>query len=118
MLEMIAFIDPDHTGALACGNPTERARSLAVRYGNGKPGQVFLVPYNSGSIRIYNAQKNRKGRKIVQWKNCAGIPEQLGDKTCGLWIMHYMKDIAEDKNQQWSAKIYMIMAQQGYVYDI
>ncbi|XP_040361934.1 uncharacterized protein LOC121049287 [Rosa chinensis] len=140
MLEMIAFIDPDHTGALACGNPTERARSLAVRYGNGKPGQVFLVPYNSGchwmltvvnpgeevvhfmdplkrrlitgewktivddSIRIYNAQKNRKGRKIVQWKNCAGIPEQLGDKTCGLWIMHYMKDIAEDKNQHWSAK--------------
>ncbi|XP_061990041.1 uncharacterized protein LOC133708584 [Rosa rugosa] len=140
MLEMIAFIDPDHTGALACGNPTERARSLAVRYGNGKPGQVFLVPYNSGchwmltvvnpgeevvhfmdplkrrlitgewktivddSIRIYNAQKNKKGRKIVQWKNCAGIPEQLGDKTCGLWIMHYMKDIAEDKNQQWSAK--------------
>ncbi|XP_040368029.1 uncharacterized protein LOC121050822 [Rosa chinensis] len=56
------------------------------------------------SIRLYNAQKNRKGRKIVQWKNCAGIPEQLDDKTCGLWIMYYMKDIAEDKNQQWSAK--------------
>ncbi|XP_040371537.1 uncharacterized protein LOC112184523 isoform X2 [Rosa chinensis] len=38
MLEMNAFIDPAHTGALGCGNPTERARSLAVRYGNGKSG--------------------------------------------------------------------------------
>ncbi|XP_061988214.1 uncharacterized protein LOC133706686 [Rosa rugosa] len=33
-----------------------------------------------------------------------GIPEQQGDKTCGFWIMHYMKDIVEDKNQEWSAK--------------
>ncbi|KAM5546536.1 hypothetical protein ABKV19_002361 [Rosa sericea] len=56
------------------------------------------------SIKIYNAQKTKKGRKIVTWKNCAGIPEQQGDKTCGFWIMHYMKDIVEDKNQEWSAK--------------
>ncbi|XP_040374685.1 uncharacterized protein LOC112182986 [Rosa chinensis] len=33
-----------------------------------------------------------------------GILEQQGDKTCGFWIMHYMKDIVEDKNQEWSAK--------------
>ncbi|XP_040364353.1 uncharacterized protein LOC112172864 [Rosa chinensis] len=38
-----------------------------------------------------------------------GIPEQQGDKTCGFWIMHYMKDIVEDKNQEWSAKINMLM---------
>ncbi|XP_062015019.1 uncharacterized protein LOC133731647 isoform X2 [Rosa rugosa] len=56
------------------------------------------------SIKIYNAQKHKKGRKTVTWKNCAGIPEQQGDKTCGFWIMHYMKDIVEDKNQEWSAK--------------
>ncbi|XP_040361684.1 uncharacterized protein LOC121049161 [Rosa chinensis] len=56
------------------------------------------------SIKIFNVQKHRKGRKTVQWKNCAGIPEQMGDKTCGYWIMHYMRDIVEDKNQEWSAK--------------
>ncbi|PRQ30450.1 hypothetical protein RchiOBHm_Chr5g0024781 [Rosa chinensis] len=28
----------------------------------------------------------------------------MGDKTCGYWIMHYMRDIVEDKNQEWSAK--------------
>ncbi|XP_040364599.1 uncharacterized protein LOC112169297 isoform X2 [Rosa chinensis] len=62
------------------------------------------------SIKIYNAQKTKKGRKIVTWKNCAGIPEQQGDKTCGFWIMHYMKYIVEDKNQEWSAKY---MGQKG-----
>ncbi|XP_040370280.1 uncharacterized protein LOC121051640 [Rosa chinensis] len=56
------------------------------------------------SIKIFNAQKRRKGRKTVQWKNYAGIPEQMGDKTCGYWIMHYMRDIVEDKNREWSAK--------------
>ncbi|XP_061988645.1 uncharacterized protein LOC133712759 [Rosa rugosa] len=140
MLDMIGFVDPANTGVIGCGNPTERARSLSVSYERGKPGQIFLVPYNSGchwmltvanpteevvyfmdplkrrlitgewrtivdnSIKIFNAQKHRKGRKTVQWKNCAGIPEQMGDKTCGYWIMHYMRDIVEDKNQEWSAK--------------
>ncbi|XP_040375666.1 uncharacterized protein LOC121053154 [Rosa chinensis] len=48
MTEMVAFVDPDHTGALGCGNPTERARSLSNRFQNGKPGQIYLVPYNLG----------------------------------------------------------------------
>ncbi|XP_040362875.1 uncharacterized protein LOC112202030 isoform X2 [Rosa chinensis] len=140
MTEMVAFVDPDHTGALGCGNPTERARSLSNRFQNGKPGQIYLVPYNSGShwmlsvvnpdeeiiyfmdplkrslitgewktildnsIKIYNANKNRKGRKLIQWKNLAGIPEQNGGKSCGYWIMRYMKEIVEDTNLEFATK--------------
>ncbi|XP_062027082.1 uncharacterized protein LOC133743232 [Rosa rugosa] len=140
MTEMVAFVDPDQTGALGCGNPTERARSLSNRFQKGKPGQIYLVPYNSGShwmlsavnpneeiiyfmdplkrrlitgewktildnsIKIYNANKNRKGRKLIQWKNLAGIPEQNGGKSCGYWIMRYMKEIVEDTNLEFATK--------------
>ncbi|PRQ50513.1 hypothetical protein RchiOBHm_Chr2g0134051 [Rosa chinensis] len=48
MLDMIGFVDPANTSVIGCGNPTERARSLSVSYERGKPGQIFLVPYNSG----------------------------------------------------------------------
>ncbi|XP_040371764.1 uncharacterized protein LOC121052011 [Rosa chinensis] len=136
MLDMIGFVDPANTSVIGYGNLTERARSLSVSYERGKPGQILLVPFNSGchwmltvanpteevvyfmdplkrrlitsewrtivdnSIKIFNEQKHRKGRKTGQWKNCAGIPEQMGDKTCEYWIMHYMRDIVEDKNQE------------------
>lgn len=48
MVDMVGMVDPAITGALGCGNPTERSRSLAARFNNGKAGQIFLVPYNSG----------------------------------------------------------------------
>ncbi|XP_062006884.1 uncharacterized protein LOC133724182 [Rosa rugosa] len=140
MLDMVGFMDPAHTGIIGCGNPTERARSMSNRYMLGKPGQIFLVPYNSGahwmlsvvnpdeeavhfmdplkrrlcagewksivdnSIKIFNAQKGRKGRKIIQWKNLAGIPEQTDSKTCGYFVMRYMKEIVEDKNLEFATK--------------
>ncbi|XP_061990046.1 uncharacterized protein LOC133708593 [Rosa rugosa] len=140
MVDMVAFVDPDQTGTVGCGNPTERARSLSDRYRQGRLGQIVVVPYNSGahwmltivnpneevvhfmdplkrrldtgewksivnnSIKIYNAHKNRKGRKVIQWKNLAGIPEQKNDKTCGYFIMRYMKEIVEDKNLDFSMK--------------
>ena len=47
MFDMIAFVDTDFTGALGCGNPTKRAKILSNRYKQGKPGQIFLVPYNN-----------------------------------------------------------------------
>ncbi|XP_040373456.1 uncharacterized protein LOC121052455 [Rosa chinensis] len=113
---------------------------MSNRYMLGKPGQIFLVPYNSGahwmlsvvnpdeevvhfmdplkrrlcagewksivdnSIKIFNAQKARKGRKIIQWKNLAGIPEQTDSKTCGYFVMRYMKEIVEDKNLEYATK--------------
>ena len=48
MVDMVGLVDPAVTGALGCGNPTERSRSLSTRFKNAKAGQIFLVPYNSG----------------------------------------------------------------------
>ncbi|PRQ33588.1 hypothetical protein RchiOBHm_Chr5g0059281 [Rosa chinensis] len=56
------------------------------------------------SIKIYNAHKNRKGRKLIQWKNLVGIPEQNGRKSCSYWIMRYMKEIVEDTNLEFATK--------------
>lgn len=52
MLDMVGFIDPSSIGAVGCGNPTERSRSIADRLTNSKRGQIFLLPYNSGYILL------------------------------------------------------------------
>ncbi|KAL6195951.1 hypothetical protein ACLB2K_031568 [Fragaria x ananassa] len=33
-----------------------------------------------------------------------GIPEQIGDKSCGYFIMLYMREIVQDKEQNWTKK--------------
>ena len=34
-----------------------------------------------------------------------GIPEQIGDKSCGYFIMLYMREIVQDKEQNWTKKV-------------
>ncbi|XP_061987927.1 uncharacterized protein LOC133706413 isoform X2 [Rosa rugosa] len=55
-------------------------------------------------IKIYNAQRNRSGRKSITWHNMGGIPVQQGDKDCGIFIMQYMKEIVQDKNLEFASK--------------
>ncbi|XP_062002246.1 uncharacterized protein LOC133720074 isoform X3 [Rosa rugosa] len=55
-------------------------------------------------IKIYNAQRNRSGRKSITWHNMGGIPVQQGDKDCGIFIMRYMKEIVQDKNLEFASK--------------
>jgi len=45
MLNMIGFVDPSSLGV---GNSTDRSRSFSAALKRGKPGQFFLVPYNTG----------------------------------------------------------------------
>lgn len=47
MSDMVAFVDPAKIGANGCGNAGERSRALSSRFKNAKPGQIFLLPYNS-----------------------------------------------------------------------
>ncbi|XP_074333154.1 uncharacterized protein LOC141703582 [Apium graveolens] len=47
MVDMITFVDPGMIGALGCGSPGERSKSLSIRFRNAKPGQIFLLPYNA-----------------------------------------------------------------------
>lgn len=47
MSDMVAFVDPGMIGAVGCGTSGARSRALSLRFNNAKPGQFFLLPYNS-----------------------------------------------------------------------
>ncbi|XP_040368744.1 uncharacterized protein LOC121051020 isoform X1 [Rosa chinensis] len=55
-------------------------------------------------IKIYNAQRNRSGRKSIMWQNMGGIQAQQNVKDCGIFIMRYMKEIIKDKNLGFASK--------------
>ncbi|KAL6178970.1 hypothetical protein ACLB2K_050486 [Fragaria x ananassa] len=46
--DMIRFVDSDKFSAIGSGTPTARSRDLSVMYKNGKHGQIYLIPYNTG----------------------------------------------------------------------
>ncbi|KAL6204906.1 hypothetical protein ACLB2K_022173 [Fragaria x ananassa] len=46
--DMMRFIDSNKVNAIGNGTPTARSRDLSVMYKNGKPGQIYLIPYNTG----------------------------------------------------------------------
>ncbi|KAL6225981.1 hypothetical protein ACLB2K_004829 [Fragaria x ananassa] len=48
MEDMIRFVDSDKVSAIGSGTPTARSRDLSVMYKNRKPGQIYLIPYNTG----------------------------------------------------------------------
>ncbi|KAL6219484.1 hypothetical protein ACLB2K_007243 [Fragaria x ananassa] len=48
MEDMIRFVDSDKVSPIGSGTPTARSRDLSVMYKNGKPGQIYLIPYNTG----------------------------------------------------------------------
>ncbi|KAL6225654.1 hypothetical protein ACLB2K_004503 [Fragaria x ananassa] len=51
--------------------------------------------------------KRRMDFTTDEWRtivNQYGIPEQIGDKSCGYFIMLYMREIVQDKEQNWTKK--------------
>ncbi|KAL6225321.1 hypothetical protein ACLB2K_004171 [Fragaria x ananassa] len=117
MLNMIGFVDPSSLGV---GNSTDRSRSFSAALKRGKPGQFFLVPYNTGKhwilsvvspseelVYFMDPMKRRMDVTTDEWRtivNQYGIPEQIGDKSCGYFIMLYMREIVQDKEQNWTKK--------------
>ncbi|KAL6125644.1 hypothetical protein ACLB2K_073699 [Fragaria x ananassa] len=100
MEDMIWFVDSDKVSAIGSGTPTARSRDLSVMYKNGKPGQIYLIPYNTGSIKMYKGLlKKQPGKKKASlWKPLLGDPIQKYDVSCGYYVMCYMKEIVEDNN--------------------
>ncbi|PRQ34678.1 putative Ulp1 protease family catalytic domain-containing protein [Rosa chinensis] len=98
MVDMVAFVDPSRIGGKGGGNGTVRAQHIRDRLLTAKPGQIFMLPYNSGAFGMFNAERKKKGRSSVIWKNLAGIPPQPSNKECGYFVMRYMRDIIEDKD--------------------
>ncbi|KAL6192199.1 hypothetical protein ACLB2K_038585 [Fragaria x ananassa] len=103
MTEMVGFVEPNHTGALGCGTPTERSKNLMNCSKNETSDQIYLVPHNSGGIKFYYAQKTKKSSRVsVEWIPLLGIPEQKDGKTCAYLVMRYMKDIIADKDLEFA----------------
>ncbi|PRQ37372.1 putative Ulp1 protease family catalytic domain, transposase, Tnp1/En/Spm [Rosa chinensis] len=134
MVDMVAFVDPSRIGGKGSGNGTVRAQHIRDRLLTAKPGQMFMLPYNSvdhwmltiadpdrgtayfmdplkkrlptgdwmslleTAFGMFNAERKKKGRSSVIWKNLAGIPPQPSNKECGYFVMRYMRDIIEDKD--------------------
>ncbi|KAL6218702.1 hypothetical protein ACLB2K_011912 [Fragaria x ananassa] len=100
MEDMIRFVDSDKVSAIGSGTPTARSRDLSVMYKNGKPGQIYLIPYNTGSIKMYTGllRKQPGKKKASPWKPLLGAPIQKDDVSCGYYVMRYMKEIVEDNN--------------------
>ncbi|KAL6183867.1 hypothetical protein ACLB2K_045277 [Fragaria x ananassa] len=48
MMHIVAFVHPSQIGAIGCGTGTQRTENIAQRLATAKPGQVFMLPYNSG----------------------------------------------------------------------
>ncbi|KAL6213983.1 hypothetical protein ACLB2K_013421 [Fragaria x ananassa] len=106
--------------SLGVGNSTDRSRSFSAALKRGKPGQFFLVPYNTGKhwilsvvspseelVYFMDPMKRRMDVTTDEWRtivNQYGIPEQIGDKSCGYFIMLYMREIVQDKEQNWTKK--------------
>ncbi|KAL6209234.1 hypothetical protein ACLB2K_020177 [Fragaria x ananassa] len=100
MEDMIRFVDSDKVSAIGSGTPTTRSRDLFVMYKNGKPGQIYLIPYNTGSIKMYKGllKKQPGKKKASPWKPLLGALIQKDDVSCGYYVMCYMKEIVEDNN--------------------
>ena len=46
MVDMVAFVNPSLIGAKGSG--TVRAKHIRDRFVTAKPGQMFMLPFNSG----------------------------------------------------------------------
>ncbi|KAL6180693.1 hypothetical protein ACLB2K_047353 [Fragaria x ananassa] len=105
MVDMVAFVHPSQIGAVGCGTGTQRTENIAKRLATAKPGQVFMVPYNSGdhwtltvvdpdNDTVYFMDPVRRRIPCGDW----GMPFQPSDKECGYYVMGYMREIIEDKD--------------------
>ncbi|KAM5549788.1 hypothetical protein ABKV19_000950 [Rosa sericea] len=61
MLDMVAFVDPSLIGAVGCGNGTVKAQHIKDRLVTAKPGQMFMLPYNSGDHWMLTLVDPEKG---------------------------------------------------------
>ncbi|KAL1816639.1 hypothetical protein ACET3Z_019213 [Daucus carota] len=64
--------------------------------------EEWIEVVNNG-IKIYKEEKIILKKKI-NWENLAGVPAQTGTTDCGLFLMHYMKEICLDKELKFATK--------------
>ncbi|KAL6183900.1 hypothetical protein ACLB2K_045310 [Fragaria x ananassa] len=95
MVDMVAFVHPSQIGAVGCGTGTQRTENIAKRLATAKPGQMFMLPYNSGdhwTLTVVDPDND-----TVYFMD-PGMPFQPSDKECGYYVMRYMREIIKDKD--------------------
>ncbi|XP_073133541.1 uncharacterized protein [Henckelia pumila] len=93
-IQFIPFVtNLDRNGKIEHFN--ERATVLADRLSGSSRNQLVLVPVNVGSLKLFNSNKERKGRKQAIWETVKG-PRQPDAKQCGYYVMRFMKDIIKE----------------------
>ncbi|KAL6219675.1 hypothetical protein ACLB2K_007434 [Fragaria x ananassa] len=91
MLNMIGFVDPSSLGV---GNSTDRSRSFSAALKRGKPGQFFLVPYNTGKhwilsvvspseelVYFMDPMKRRMDVTTDEWRTIVNQTLMLSDRS-------------------------------------
>ncbi|KAL6223405.1 hypothetical protein ACLB2K_006792 [Fragaria x ananassa] len=58
----------------------------------------------NNAISNFNSDRNKKGRRKINWKNMRGIPEQNDTTSCGYYVMRYMRDIVLDTERTFADK--------------
>ncbi|KAL6554670.1 hypothetical protein OROHE_007409 [Orobanche hederae] len=53
----------------------------------------------NSAIGKYNEYMRRTSLKAVEWKPITAVPHQPDTIQCGYYVMRYMRDIVEDKDQ-------------------
>ncbi|KAL1815159.1 hypothetical protein ACET3Z_017733 [Daucus carota] len=65
--------------------------------------EEWIEVVNNG-IKIYREEEKIILKKKINWENLAGVPVQTGTTDCGLFLMHYMKEICLDKELKFATK--------------
>ncbi|KAL6535537.1 hypothetical protein OROMI_026911 [Orobanche minor] len=64
--------------------------------------RLLLLAHVSGkpfAIGKYSEYMRKTSLKAVEWKPITGVPHQNDAIQCGYYVMRYMRDIVEDKEQ-------------------
>ncbi|KAL6512240.1 hypothetical protein OROHE_019852 [Orobanche hederae] len=120
MLDMFAFVDPAMIGGhTACGPIKKKVEYLTVSHWvltiiDPENEKVYYLdpirrrlPLGScewktvvnSAIGKYSEYMRSTSLKAIEWKPITGVPHQNDAIQCGYYVMRYMRDIVEDKDQ-------------------
>ncbi|CAL2246095.1 unnamed protein product [Prunus armeniaca] len=96
MVNLVGLVDPGQVSSQS-GTLSHRSKHLSESLKKADGDQFYLVPYNLGSIKMYNSQTGKQSsRKSPIWKNLQGTPRQPTNVECGYYVMRFMRDIIND----------------------
>ncbi|KAL6577514.1 hypothetical protein OROMI_009842 [Orobanche minor] len=87
-----AFVDP--TSVPGDGDMSGNGRLLIERLTNSTVDNIFLIPFNTGAVRAFNASKGKKMVPTVK-QLTGNLKQRPVTLECGFCVCRYMKGIIE-----------------------